>query len=1327
MNRHSTILHEAWIDVGGTFTDCYLRPPSGPLKRTKVLSSGKVPLSIGSESTQDRLLAVELTNDPTGFWVGANVRLTRPDYSEVALARVVAFQDGVMQLDRVVDYSPALRAELETGLEAPVLATRRLLGTALRDDLPPLRVRLGTTKGTNALLTRSGARTALAITSPLEDLLLIGDQTRPHLFELAIKRPAPLAERVIGIHERLDARGSVLQPLDQAHARQALEQARQAGCESLAICLMHSYVNPQHELQLLELAQQAGFTQVSCSSQLAPLIEIVPRAQTAVVDAYLSPIIRGYLQRLVNQFGGSDAVQLLVMTSAGGLVDWQDYSGKDSILSGPAGGVAALRQFASKFQTPSPTGMPPELIGLDMGGTSTDVCRVSSDHNLQYESTKAGVRIFTPTLPIETVAAGGGSVCWYDGVSLRVGPQSAGASPGPACYGRGGPLTITDLNVFLGRVPASQFPFPIDHLAIAQRLQQGLEEARDLGFSSPAELAHGYRRLANEQMAAAVRTVSIAQGVDPRTQILVGFGGAAGQHICEIAEQLDIRRVFDSTEAGLLSALGMGLAERRLDSVVSVYRQLSQVDWNVLANQTHAAEERLLNSFIQQGISPQELHSAWWLELRYAKTEATLTLRWPAAIRSVKRSDIERFLHEFATAHRQRYGYSRSLETPVELVAARIEVTTASHQQFLLSEAPMSAGVNRPPTRVEESLNTEEHSTQWVHYRRHELCAGQQLFGPAIVLNVGSTLVLESGWRAMCQDDGLLVLDAPQRAKPRSLGGAVPLGAELGQEKSRSHPRLDCQPVEQAFDPVFRDCFAQRLSAIATQMGVVLQHTAVSVNVKQRRDFSCAVFDRQGNLLASAPHVPVHLGAMGQTVRAMLAEFPQPRPGDSFITNDPYRGGSHLPDVTIVTPLFASEQAAQPQFFVANRAHHADIGGVAPGSMSVVATRLGEEGVVIPPMHLTIAGSDCSSDLKAVLQSSPFPPRNIDENLADITAQLAANARGVELLSEFAATTSWTQLLHYSGHVLDATEHRVRNFLKAHRIAKQTFTDHLDDGTKIQVAVASDAAGELSIDFSGSGPTSDTNFNANRSIVSAAVIYVLRCLIADDLPLNEGVMRCVRLTVPAGVLDPPPRVPLADSPAVAAGNVETSQRVVDVLLGALGASAASQGTMNNLLFGNRNFGFYETICGGAGATCGSHGASGVHTHMTNTRLTDPEVLEARYPVRLHRFGLRTGSGGCGRWNGGEGVIRELEFLEPVELSLLTSRRGPYAPFGLDGGQAGSLGYNTLVKTDGSRVRLAGCCQLQMVGGERLEIETPGGGGWGCPGPSGSRCQTNSNA
>ncbi len=1284
---------EVWVDVGGTFTDCYLHQAGKELRRIKVLSSGAVPISVNSQNatnstnSTNSIKSLELSGCPDQFWVGAKLRAFDVSSAHIATATVVGSRGGELHLDRPLP-NTVTSATLDAGIEAPVLAVRRLLGLPLSAPLPPLRIRLGTTRGTNALLTRGGARTALLITSPFEDLLHIGDQTRPDLFALGIDKPPPLAERSLGIRERLDATGQVLRPLDVQHAREQLAELRSAGIESLAICLMHSYLNPSHEEMLARLATDIGFSQISRSSQLAPLIEIVARAQTTIVDAYLSPIIRQYLAKLIEQMGDANSVQLLVMTSAGGLVDWRNYSGKDCILSGPAGGVAALRGISKAMQYP-------RVIGLDMGGTSTDVCRVSADHDLQYESTKAGVRILTPTLPIETVAAGGGSVCWFDGVSLRVGPQSAGADPGPACYGRGGPLTITDLNVWLGRLPASQFPFPIDGDAIRTRLsdlQRASHEA--IGIDDLDELAAGFRRIANAQMAEAVRTVSIAQGTDPRTHALLGFGGAAGQHICEIAEELGITDIIDTQEAGLLSALGMGLAELRLDTVLAVYTLCDSVDWSDLYEQSRMAAKQLAEQLQLNDRSGADIEFGFWLELRYANTDFTLTLAWGEAS-DHDTAHASECLHQlrgrFDAFHQQRYGYARS-DRQVELVAVRIEAIAKSNYQL-----PNVKRIAHNSTSGKESL-----------VNRADIAPGEQLLGPCTILNPGSTLVIEAGWRATAWSDGTLMLVKESDLAP-----------EVGGLPMRTHDNVD---------PVFRDCFAQRLSAIATQMGVVLQQTALSVNVKQRRDYSCAVFDATGQLLANAPHVPVHLGAMGRTVREVIGRFPEIDQNDSFITNDPYCGGSHLPDVTVITPVFMlpdaeCNDAAGPQlaFFVANRAHHADIGGVAPGSMSIAARQLGDEGVIIPPLRLTSAGGDRSDELVQLLRSSKYPPRNIRENMADIAAQQAANRRGVELLQEYAASTSWNVLALASEQLLDAAEQRVRSFVLTQfvhapnqlaRSELHSFVDHLDDGTAIGVEIDFVDDGGIRIDFSQSGATSSANFNANPSIVRAAVMYVLRCLIADDMPLNEGVMRCVELVIPEGVLNPRAAPVPEESPAVVAGNVETSQRVVDVLLGALGVAAASQGTMNNLLFGNHEFGFYETICGGSGAVESKAGASGVHTHMTNTRLTDPEVLEARYPVRLIAFRLRAGSGGDGRWRGGDGVVRCIEFLEPVELSLLTSRRGSYVPFGLHGGSAGQRGINTRIAADGSRHELGGCCQLQCGTGDCIEIQTPGGGGFG---------------
>ena len=969
-------VYQAWIDVGGTFTDCYVSKFGEQLKRCKLLSTGLVPISCTDALSDRSIRAPELNGDPAGFWLGAHLRIMDDAGQEVARRRVVEFNNGVLVCDEEIAtlVDAGHRFEIDAGLESPVLAVRRLLGCYLNQALPPLQVRLGTTRGTNALLTRRGAQTALAITSPFEDLLQIGDQTRPNLFELGIRKLPQLAHTVVGIHERLDAKGQVLQPLDINQAREQLLKARAAGCTSLAICLMHSYINANHETQLEQLAREVGFEYISRSSQVAPLIELVARAQTTVVDAYLSPIIRSYLARLVAQFGGSQ-VQLQVMTSAGGLTDWQSYSGKDSILSGPAGGAVALQGLRTSLSDQSLD--IEQLIGLDMGGTSTDVCRIGSDHQLQYESLKAGVRILTPTLPIETVASGGGSICWFDGVALRVGPQSAGAAPGPACYGRGGPLTVTDLNVFLGRLPKEQFPFPLDESAILVRLDELLAAMRGvLPIDSREQLADGLRRLANEQMSAAVRTVSTAQGIDPRGATLVGFGGAAGQHICEIAELLGMTKVIDSAEAGLLSALGMGLADVRRDAALPVYQLLNQCDWTACEMQAQEQMSFLTAQLMELGIAPEKIETQLWCELRYRGTDATLTVAW---------SDKTYVTEAFHTEHEKRFGYARR-SREIEIVALRIEALGRSAHP-----SPTESKLNHESVNSEPAL-PRVLSNDFTKIVRSSIQPGQRIEGPAVVLNDGSTLVIDRGWIAHSLSGGTLLLER-----------------KAGDTKLKSHAQ------SLAFDPVVRDCLAQRLSAIATQMGVVLQQTAISVNVKQRRDYSCAVFDAAGRLLANAPHVPVHLGAMGQTVRGIMQAYPTIRPGDCFITNDPYRGGSHLPDVTVVTPVFGED--ASPMMFVANRAHHADIGGVAPGSMSVVATRLGDEGVVIAPRYLIEAGEDRTEELKELLASAKYPPRAIAENLADVAAQQAANARGVSLLTDLASSLGWKQLATYSEHL----------------------------------------------------------------------------------------------------------------------------------------------------------------------------------------------------------------------------------------------------------------------------------------------------------------------
>jgi 5-oxoprolinase (ATP-hydrolysing) len=1304
---------QAWIDVGGTFTDCIVRLRCGVTLRGKTLSTGRVPVSVERSPNGD-CLCTELAGDADRFWIGASL-VGFCSQGRIAFEReIIDFrQGGRMSLfqQSSIPWDEVVRFEISPGCEAPVLAVRRLLQIPLTQALPGLSVRLGTTRGTNALLTGSGARIALIVTNPFDDLLAIGDQSRPDLFSLDIRKPRQLAAVTLSISERLSARGEVLVPLDLEDSRRKLEFARQSGCQSLAISLLHGYRNPSHELALAELASQMGFQQVSLSSRVAPAIEYVARTQTTVVDAYLSPVIREYLTCIVDQFGGPQRVNLDVMTSAGGLVDWRSFSGKDSILSGPAGGVIALRSLRNAL------GLAP-MVGLDMGGTSTDVCGVDREVELQYESRKAGVRILTPTLPIETVASGGGSICWFDGVSLRVGPDSAGAKPGPACYGRGGPLTLTDLNVFSGRIPERQFPFPLDLDATQSRINAVLEQiAPVLGRWTAGQLVDAFRALACEQMADAVRSVSIKQGIDPRSHILVGFGGAAGQHICEIAESLDIDRILDHPDAGLLSALGMGVAQASLNGSLAVYEPLSKIQWSIWLPRIDQKLAELVDELSRRLGDAAPLAQGVSAELRYLGAEASLTVPLEreevvpdsasgSGRQSAQSSELQmaqKLEDQFSSLHRRRFGYCRAT-SELELVSIRVNVETVQ-ANALPDMHRVSAETALTPAKASPSGFPGE----YVCYSREELAAGARFDGPALIMNAGSTLTVEKGWSAEVFSDGSLLLHR-RRA-----------GLQSGLENGQSAPSTQTQigtGGKAEMDPVFRDCYAQRLASIAVQMGTVLQQTAISVNIKQRRDFSCAVFDGNGNLLANAPHVPVHLGAMGQTVRSVIEKYPDVRSGDCFISNDPYEGGSHLPDLTVVVPVFGLDDQ-RPGLWVANRAHHADIGGLAPGSMSVVANRLEEEGVIIAPFRWIRCSQIREDELQRLIRQSKYPPRNWRENLADLNAQHAACLRGVELLGDYANSVGWEEIQTYAGHLLNAAEMRIRHFVREElqRLTgfpvgvRYKFQDCLEDGTPIKACVTPLEDGGLLIDFSGTGPVSTSNFNANASIVTAAVLYVLRCLISDELPLNEGVLRAVQIRLPECVLNPPVATPRGDSPAVAAGNVETSQRVVDVLLGAFGVAAASQGTMNNVLFGTRSFGFYETIGGGAGATTSADGASAVHTHMTNTRLTDPEVIELRYPVRLLDFRIRTNSGGRGRHHGGDGIVRTFEFVEAVTLSLISSRRNS-APFGLKGGQPGAKGENWLETPDGKRLPLPASCQIDVPAGTRLTIQTPGGGGFG---------------
>ncbi len=1274
---------QVWADVGGTFTDCFVIQNS-TRRAIKVLSSGVIRCFVTrwiDARTAEVRLAREARID--GLWNGCETRRVEAGDSDGSLG-VVERYDAIRNMltfrDPVVGPLHPLPIEFTPHLEAPVLATRMLLGIALGEPLPALEVRLGTTRGTNALLTRSGAATALLVTRGFADVLRIGDQDRPELFALDIRKPQPLVQTVIEVDGRLDRDGVEIQPLQLDQLRPQLEHLRRIGIESIAIGLLNSYASDQHEVRVERLVRELGFVEVSRSSEVSPLIKLVPRCETTVLDAYLNPILRRYVDQVWQQFGGRNTCRLRLMTSGGHLVEPTAFRGRDSILSGPAGGIVSLGYLArkhAKSQVPDSTAA---MIGLDMGGTSTDVSRYEGTLARRYESFVAGVRVQTPMMDIHTVAAGGGSICAIRAGRLCVGPESAGADPGPACYGRGGPLTITDMNLLLGRIDSSHFPFALDRETAMRKLESLASDWNTHAASAmkPLELAEGFLQIAVTHMAEAVRTVSTAQGSDAREMTLVGFGGAAGQHLCRIADSLGMQRILDHIDASMLSALGMGLASIGRIAMRGVYRSiddslLSELD--AMADELWIQAKSLLASEVDEADSPAIEHRHE-VDVRYAGTDAALPLPlFPT----------ESLASRFHQLHADTFGYRRD-SRGVELVAMRCEAE-------LLRQDAM-------PTIMADPAESKPREAQlWFHgawtraalLERASLQPGGSIQAPSIIASPTSVLVVEPGWtgRVLTDQSVELVRDA----------GPID---EFRRDDSTTS------------DPVLLEIISRRMQGIADAMGEVLRRTATSVNVKERRDYSCAIFRRDGSLIANAPHVPVHLGAMGHTVRYLMKKFPEMSAGDCYISNDPFAGGSHLPDVTVVTPVYCRNNHQPfrlgPDFFVASRAHHAEIGGRTPGSMPPDATCLAEEGVLIRAFALVRQGESHEAELARLLAEAEFPSRNVDENLADIAAQASSGMHGVRLLTQLANRYSLETLDAVTSRLLQVAAESVAAWIETLPQTPTHFADSLDDGTRIEVIIER-ADDRLRIDFTGTADVHPHGFNATPAIVTAAVLYVLRCLSGSQLPLNEGVMRQIDLRIPKGLLDPPAHEDPRQCAAVVAGNVETSQRIVDVLLGAFGAAAASQGTMNNVLMGDNTFGYYETIGGGSGATASAPGASGVHTHMTNTRITDPEVLEARLPVRLLEFAIRRGSGGAGHHPGGDGLIRRFQFLRPLVVSLITNRR-TIGPYGCHGGDRGRPGQNTLFHA-GTITKLDSSARIDVCAGDELEIQTPGGGGWGC--------------
>jgi 5-oxoprolinase (ATP-hydrolysing) len=1194
----------------------------------------------------------------------------RADFWEFAIDRGGTFTDCI----GVAPDGTLHTAKLLSSDTAPVEGIRLVLERAgvlaSGAPLPRCNVRLGTTLATNALLERRGAPTLLVANRGLGDLLEIGTQERPELFDLEVRKPPPVHARTLEVAGRVGARGEPVEPLDAARARAGLEGARAAGIQSVAIVLIHAYAHPEFERTLRELAEEVGFGHVITSHEIAREMGLLARGETASVDAYLTPLLRAHVAALREALPGS---RLRLMQSSGGLTSAERFRAPHALLSGPAGGVVGAARVAAVAGFD-------RALGFDMGGTSTDVSLIrEGDVERRFETLVGGVRVKAPMLRIHTVAAGGGSLCRFDGFRLTVGPESAGADPGPLCYGRpeARELALTDVNFQLGRVQPDRFPFALRAEPVARALAELEEELRRAGFAlGPDQIAAGFVEVANAGMAQAIAQVSVARGIDPRGCALVGFGGAAGQHVCAIARELGIRTVLLHPLAGVLSAHGIASAPLSWDGQRDAGRLLLEEGLPPRVLEHFAELERAGRAALEsEGAAPEQIEIGRRLDLRYAGTETPLAIRepedgdWHAA---------------FGAEHRARFGYTREGRA-VEIFTARVSgvaAETAPPVPALTAARNESAA----PLRFEEVWFPAAGRCRAPVYAREDLAAGQRVTGPALLLEDTGTIVLDPGFEAELGVEGILIV--------RDTAGAT--------GRVSAEPDVD---LERA-DPIRLEVFGNRFMSIAEQMGAVLRNTSVSTNIKERLDYSCAVFDQTGGLVANAPHIPVHLGAMAETVRVAIERFPDLEDGDVVVTNDPHAGGSHLPDVTAVTPVFTG--AEHPTFFVASRGHHADLGGTAPGSMPADSTSLEEEGVVLEPFRAVRRGRFDEERLRRELTGARYPARVPDDNVAELEAMVAANQAGLGLLRE---------LVDEHGLALVATTMRQLQEAAAGKVAREIgrlpdgrhrFEDRMDDGTSICVELA--ISGErMTIDFAGTGPAQAGNLNAPRAVVQAAVIYVLRALVAERIPLNGGCLDPVEIRVPPGsLLDPPPGA------AVVGGNVETSQRIVDVLLGALEKVAASQGTMNNVAFGDESFGYYETIGGGAGGGPGFDGASGVHTHMTNTRITDPEVLEARHPVRLLEFRLRRGSGGAGRFRGGDGLVRCYEFLAPLTVSLLTQRRET-APYGLRGGAAGSPGRNAVERRDGTTQELRARDTLRLEAGDRLRIETPGGGGFGAPG------------
>ena len=1159
--------------------------------------------------------------------------------------------------------------------DAAIQGIRDILSLKSYDQIPLDKIdliKMGTTVATNALLERNGERTLLAITKGFGDILRIGYQQRPNLFALDIKLPDMLYSEIEEIDERVDIHGNIIKKLDKSGTEVKLKKAFDNGYRSIAIVLLHGYRYKKHENQINLIAQKIGFEQISVSHQVIPLMKIVPRGDTTVIDAYLSPILRRYVNQFENALGTEkkDKGKLMFMQSNGGLTDAHFFQGKDAILSGPAGGVVGMVKTGEKAGFK-------KLIGFDMGGTSTDVCHYNGDYERTLETQVAGVRLRAPMMLINTVAAGGGSILHFDGSRYRVGPDSAGANPGPACYRNGGPLTVTDCNVMLGKLNPELFPKvfgknanqQIDVNIVKEKFNVLAKEISNATKKavSPIEVAEGFLSIAIECMANAIKKISVQRGYDVSKYTLSCFGGAGGQHACLVADSLGMKKIHLHQYAGVLSAYGIGLADSRTINDLAIELNLNKDIIESLSIQFNNLKKQGREEMVAQNLNSEKLHYSCRIYLRYEGSDSALAVRF---------SEYQEIKSNFENIHQARFGFI-SPEKLLIVESIQVEVSCPSEHVESKNNKRTKRG-NSSLARLNVVMNGDSNPTSFYH--RNNISTNDKIIGPAVIIEDTSTIVIEPGWQASINNNFDLILERTEKKQRMSA-----IGTKV--------------------DPVMLEIFNNLFMNVAEQMGTVLENTASSVNIKERLDFSCALFSPTGDLVANAPHVPVHLGSMSESIKTIIRENNKTMmPGDAFLINAPYNGGTHLPDITLIKPVY-DEQEEEVIFYVATRGHHADIGGTVPGSTPAYSKHIKEEGILIDNFTLVSKGVFLEEEIYNLLSSGDFPARNIKQNIADLKAQVASAEKGAQELLGVIQNYGLKVVHAYMQHVQDNAEESVRRILDV--INDSSFTYKMDDGYQVSVAISVDKKKRsATIDFTGTSDQHPSNFNAPSAICHAAVLYVFRCLVDDNIPLNAGCLKPLKLIIPEHSMINP-EYPAA----VIAGNVETSQYIVDTLFGALGVVAASQGTMNNFTWGNDRIQNYETICGGSGASAEQNGCSAVHTHMTNSRLTDPEVLEWRFPVRLESFSIRNNSGGDGIHKGGDGVDRRIRFLESMTVNMIAGHR-VVPPYGIEGGKPGAVGKNYVIHRDARITELGTKGQIEVVKDDVFVLKTPGGGGYG---------------